>query len=165
MVLAKRYPFSLASWGMAVMVLLGAGVWHLNVFDLPVVSVIGIERTEIGEVGIAFMLTIPAYFVDRLINRQRIYQATLRAEQIRVLQVTMRTVQDIVNNNLNQLQLLRLEAEGHVSAERLEQFDNTIQDTAAQLTAIGNMEVFLEKPMPTGSGLDVKGCPFGVRMG
>jgi len=44
----------------------------------------------------------------------------------------MRTVQDIVNNNLNQLQLLRMEADGHVPDETLRLFDESIQDTATQ---------------------------------
>ena len=81
-------------------------------------------------------------------------EAILQAERLRVLQVTMRTVQDIVNNSLNQLQLLRIEAEGHVSANTLALFDQTLRDTAAQLSALGNMETFAEKPMAVGPGLD-----------
>jgi hypothetical protein len=69
--------------------------------------------------------------------------------------VTIRTVQDIVNNSLNQLQLLRMEADGHVSEETLTIFDATIQDTAAQWNALERMEWFAEKPMAIGSGLDV----------
>jgi hypothetical protein len=66
------------------------------------------------------------------------------------------------NNNLNQLQLLRLEAEGHVQDETLTLFDETIRDTAAQLTALGNMEVVVEKPMASGLGLDVSPGVFSV---
>jgi len=67
----------------------------------------------------------------------------------------MRTVQDIVNNNLNQLQLLRMEADGHVPDETLRLFDESIQDTATQLTTLATMEVFAEKRMASGLGLDV----------
>ena len=49
---------------------------------------------------------------------------------------------------------LRIEADGHVPAETLTLFDATILDTAAQLTALGNMKAFAEKPMAAGSGLD-----------
>jgi hypothetical protein len=73
----------------------------------------------------------------------------------------MRTVQDIVNNNLNQLQVLRLEADGRVPDETLTLFGETIQDTAAQLTALANMEVFAEKPMVSGPGLDVSRLSSG----
>ena len=68
----------------------------------------------------------------------------------------MRTVQDIVNTNLNQLQLLRIDAEGRVPDETLRHFDETIRDTAAQLEALGNVEVFAETPMASGPGLDVR---------
>ena len=64
---------------------------------------------------------------------------------MRVVLVTMRTVQDIVNNNLNQLQLPRFEAEGHVSNDTPTLFDDAFKDTAAQLMALGNIEVFARR--------------------
>jgi hypothetical protein len=79
-----------------------------------------------------------------------------RAEQLRVVHVTMRTVQDIVNNCLNQIQLLRLDAEGFVPEESLRLFDEAIQDTTTKLKELGNLEVFAEKQMAIGSGLDVR---------
>jgi hypothetical protein len=141
---------------MAVLATVAGMFWHINVFELPGASIIGIEQTEVGEIAIAFLLIIPAFFVDRVVTRQRSQEAHMQAEQLRVVRVTMRTVQDIVNNNLNQLQLLRLEADGRVPLETLTIFDATIQDTAAQLTALGNMEVFAERAMESGIGLDVR---------
>jgi hypothetical protein len=72
-----------------------------------------------------------------------------------VVRLTMRTVHDIVNNNLNQLQLLRIEADGRVPDDTLRHFDATIHDTAAQLTALGNADVFAEKAMASGPALHV----------
>ena len=66
---------------------------------------IGIEPNESDAIVIAFLLVIPAFFVDRAVARQREHEAQLQAEQLRVLRVTRRTVQDIVNNDLNQRQL------------------------------------------------------------
>jgi hypothetical protein len=151
----RRFPYTSVALALALIVLVTASIWHIDVFAVPGASIIGIEQTEIGEIGMAFLLVIPAFFVDRIVARQRTQEAQLRAEQLRVLRVTMRTVQDIVNNNLNKLQLLRLEAEGHVPDETLTLFDETIRDTAAQLTALANMEAFAEKPMASGPGLDV----------
>jgi hypothetical protein len=96
---------------------------------------------------------VPAPFVERAIARQRAHEAQLLEEQLRVVRVTMRTVQDIVNNGLNSLQLLRLEAEACVPPDRLAAFDAIIQDIAAQLKALGNVEVFEEKRMASGPGL------------
>jgi hypothetical protein len=40
----------------------------------------------------------------------------IHLQRLRVFKATMRTVQDIVNNLLNGLQLVHLEAEGHMPA-------------------------------------------------
>jgi signal transduction protein with GAF and PtsI domain len=81
------------------------------------------------------------------------HEAQLQAERLRVVQVTMRTVQDIVNNCLNQLQLLRIEAEGKVPDESLVLFDDAIRVASDKLTALGNIHEFTEHHMAVGSGL------------
>jgi hypothetical protein len=153
--LPHRLPYTAVTIALAIVVTVLAIFWHIDVFDLPGFSLVGLEHSESGEVAIAFLMVIPAFFVDRAVSRERVHDARLQAEQLRVVHVTIRTVQDIVNNNLNQLQLLRIEAEGSVSSETLELFDAAIHDTAAQLTALGNIEVFAEKAMESGSGLHV----------
>jgi signal transduction protein with GAF and PtsI domain len=81
-------------------------------------------------------------------------EGQLQAERLRVVHVTMRTVHDIVNNCLNQLQLLRLHAEGHVPEESLMLFDQAIHTASAQLKALGDMQEFTEKRLEIGIGLD-----------
>jgi PAS domain S-box-containing protein len=279
--LLRRFPCTSVAFGVAVIVMIAAVVWHIDVFELPGFDLIGFAHTEVGEMAIAWLLLIPAFFVDRAVDRARVGEANRvnfalsaarigvwewelasdrvtcsttwaaafgvrpnevpttsreffelvhpddrqslgeateramrertdlatefrtttsagpvrwvaahgrvaydvngkpvrvlgvnidishrksleeqlleahrQADRLRVLQATMRTVQDIVNNNLNQLQLLRVEAEGHVADDTLTLFDATIQDTAAQLTALANMETFAEKPMEIGLGVD-----------
>ena len=83
-------------------------------------------------------------------------EAQRQAERLRVVHVTMRTVHDIVNNCLNQLQILRLDTEGYVPEESLALFDQAIRSAAAQLKALGDMDEFTEKRMEIGMGLD---CP------
>jgi diguanylate cyclase (GGDEF)-like protein len=93
-----------------------------------------------------------------IVNDARfMHESQLQAERLRVVQVTMRTVQDIVNNCLNQLQLLRLAAESLVPDESLILFDEAIRNASEKLRALGNMEVFAEKLMAAGTGLDVEG--------
>lgn len=67
----------------------------------------------------------------------------------------MRSVQDIVNNCLNQLQLLRMDAEDHVPAESIELFDQAIKNAAAQLKALGDLENYAEKQMEVGPALAI----------
>jgi vacuolar-type H+-ATPase subunit I/STV1 len=70
------------------------------------------------------------------------------------VQVTTRTVHDVVNNSLNQLQGLRFDAEGHVPPESIATFDATIRDTFAKLAALGDLRTDAEKPMEIGVGQD-----------
>ncbi len=87
------------------------------------------------------------------------HESQLQGEGLRVVRVTLRTVQDIVNNCLNQLQLLRLAAESLVPDESLILFDEAIQDASEKLRALGNMEVFAEKPMAAGKGMLLGSTP------
>ena len=87
---------------------------------------------------------------------ERRHALELQAEQIRVVHVTMRTVLDIVNNCLNQLQLLRHDAEGVVPAESLSLFDKAIQDASTQLKALADLEAYAERQMEIGAGLDIR---------
>jgi len=106
------------------------------------------------------MIAAAAAQLSPIVSDARVLrQAQLQAERLRVVHVTMRTVQDIVNNCLNQLQQLRLAAEDHVPEESLRLFDEAIQDAATKLRALGNMEVFAEKSMAAGTGLDVTPKP------
>jgi signal transduction protein with GAF and PtsI domain len=87
-------------------------------------------------------------------DARMVHEAQMQAERLRVVRVTMRTVQDIVNNCLNQLQLLRLNAEGHVAEESLVQFDEAIHEASAKLRAMADAKTFTEKQMAIGTGLD-----------
>jgi hypothetical protein len=152
----ERFPYSVATLLFAVVVFLAAVIWDVNVFRVPArFNLIGIENSETGEICIVFLLTIPALFVDRVVARLRAYEGQLHAERLRVLRLTMRTVEDIVNNSLTELQLLRMHAEGNVPDEVLIVFDRTIMHTAAQITALGNLTVFTERPMASGPGLSM----------
>jgi uncharacterized protein involved in propanediol utilization len=56
---------------------------------------------------------------------------------------------------LNQLLLLRLDAEGLVPTESLTLFDQAIKNTSAQLKALGDLEAYAEKQMEMGTALDI----------
>jgi hypothetical protein len=156
----RRFPYTFSALALAVIVVVVALIWDLSAFDLPGVDIIGIEANETDAIVITCLLVIPAFFIDRSVTRQRAHEAQLQAEQLRVLRVTMRTVQDIVNNNLNQLQLLRVQAEDRVPDETLTLFDETIQNTASRLTALANLDVFSEHPMTIGPSIYVR-APSG----
>jgi K+-sensing histidine kinase KdpD len=159
-----RFPFTSAAAMFAVFVVSAALIGDINLIDFPVLVMNRIEKHEVDDIFTALLLLIVALIVDQIRAARREKReaqrqaeqrkAELQAEQVRVVQVTMRTVQDIVNNCLNQLQLLRLDAEDIVPAESLRLFDEAIQQTSSQLKTLGDLEVFAESQMAVGSGLD-----------
>jgi PAS domain S-box-containing protein len=78
----------------------------------------------------------------------------IQLQRLRVFKATMRTVQDIVNNLLNGLQVVHLEAEGQLPAEMLTLVDRTIQEASVKLKTLGDLETVKEKEMAIGLGID-----------
>src|SRR5579864_3699759 len=143
---AFRFPLTAAAAGVAASVVLAAMIWHVDFVHLPFAGFQGIEPTEIDDIAVACVALIAAVSLD-LMRARATEAALLQAERFRVVQVTMRTVQDIVNNALNQLQIVRLEAEGHVQDASLALFDEVIHATAAKLNALGDLAAYAEKQM------------------
>ena len=81
----------------------------------------------------------------------------IQLQRLRVFKATMRTVQDIVNNLLSGLQLVHLEAEDQLPAEMLTLVDRMIQEAAAKLKTLGDLETVKEKEMAIGVGIDYPG--------
>ncbi len=81
----------------------------------------------------------------------------VQEERLKVLKATMRTVQDLVGNFLNNLQLFRLEVEekNALSSESLELMDSIIDDTATRIKKLGDLDTIHEKQMAGGAiGID-----------
>ena len=81
----------------------------------------------------------------------------IQLQRLRVFKATMRTVQDIVNNLLNGLQLVRLEAGSQLPAEMLTLIDQMIQEASVKLRALGDLETVKEREMAVGLGIDYPG--------
>jgi PAS domain S-box-containing protein len=100
------------------------------------------------------MLGVNLEISDRKLLEEKVLQANVEAERLRILKATMRTVQDIVNNALMSLYEFRGEAEPHVSPQSLERFDRIIAETAAKLRTLGDLEHVTETQMEMGTGID-----------
>jgi signal transduction protein with GAF and PtsI domain len=121
---------------------------------LGVLVVQTIERRLFSADEVRMMTTAAAQVAPMVSDARVQREALLQAERLRVVRMTMRTVHDIVNNCLNQLQLLRFEAEGHVPEESLALFDQAIAFAASELKTLGDADQFTEKQMEIGIGLD-----------
>ena len=124
-------------------------------FLVGVLVVQTVDPREFSAHEVRMVATAAAQLAPLVSDARSAREELLQAERLRAVHVTMRTVQDIVNNCLNQLQVLRIEAEGHVPEESLAAFDEAIRSASAKLRALGNLEVFAEKEMAVGTGLDL----------
>lgn len=129
------------------------GVWNAPL-TLPALLMFSVRAGVVALIGLVFARQAE-YERELRLEMQRRHAVQLRAEQLRAVQVTMRSVEDIVNNCLNQLLLLRVEAEGLVPEESLAAFDEAVREASARLKALAELQAFAEKQMEIGMGLDV----------
>jgi hypothetical protein len=150
-----RFPLTSIALVLGSIVVSGALVGHINVIQVTAGALDGIAPNEVDDVAIVAVLTALAFIADHVLAARRAQHEiiSLQIERLRVVQVTMRTVQDIVNNCLTQLQLVRFEAEGLVPPESLALFDDAIHDTAAKLKVLGDLDTYAEHQMAAGTGL------------
>ena len=92
----------------------------------------------------SLVATIVALFMMNLTERveKEKRELQLRESKIRTLKITMFTVHHIVNNFLNRLQLIRLEAEdeGTISQKTLEKLEDDITEVSKKLVELSEIE-------------------------
>jgi hypothetical protein len=118
-------------------------------FDLVKVNLAfleGIKKRSVDDIVVAVALIFVGITIDMSKRRGR-RQAEIKEQRLRVLKATMRTVQDIVNNFLSNVQLFRMGAEGALPEEILKQFDGIVEEAAKQIRALGNVDEVNEKRM------------------
>jgi hypothetical protein len=150
-------PFTSVASVFAALVFVAACTMDINVIDLNLRVLERIERSELDELLSASVLVLVAFGVDQVrAARVRRRENGLKAEEVRVVHVTMRTVQDIVGNCLTELQLLRMEAEGLVPTAALSMFDESIRVATSKLTALEALKTFAERKMAMGGSLSIE---------
>jgi PAS domain S-box-containing protein len=83
----------------------------------------------------------------------------LAVQRLRVFRATMTTVHDIVNNLLNGLQLICLEAgDGRLSEDTCALFDRLIEGAAEKLKRLSDQQHVREKEMAIGLAIDYPGA-------
>jgi HAMP domain-containing protein len=92
--------------------------------------------------------------VNAMATNLRRHHADIEAQRLRVFRATMTTVHDLVNNFLANMQLIRMEAEDRLPQDTLDLFDRLIDDNAAELRLLGELEVVREKEMAVGTGIE-----------
>jgi PAS domain S-box-containing protein len=88
------------------------------------------------------------------VTARKMHEEAIEQQRLRVLKATMRTVEDIVGNCFNSMQLLRFEAEGVVPEATLAIFDRVLAEGMERLRALGNLQSTPERQMVMGIGID-----------
>lgn len=139
--------------------LLGAALYVLSLaFDIDIFEALlkllrNHEHAEADEIVIAAVLTAGGLIADLVRMRmRRDHELEVQRQRLRVLKATMRTVQDIVNNALNGLVLMRLEGESGkpLDRESLRLMDSIIYETSQKLKELGDLDDTPEREIDSG---------------
>jgi hypothetical protein len=109
---------------------------------------------EVDDDIAAIVLFVIGLTVDlRRVNKQYMSEMHIQAQRLAVLKATMRTVQDLVNNFLNNMQLVQLEAGDALSPETLSLLENATRETFEKLKALGDLDCVPETKLAIGDGI------------
>jgi len=149
--------------GLGVTIVLAASLTDFDLIKLDLKILDGIEEHQVDDIFVGFALLFAGVALDRwLSNRRKRRQVALAEERLRILNATMRTVQDVVNNLLNNIQFFRTEAEGVSPEETLNHLDVVIEQAVKQIRSPGNLDEVREKQMASGVGIDYAAKPRNV---
>ena len=124
---------------LAVAIVMMASLTDIDVVKLDLRLLDGIEKHEVDDVVSGFMLILVGLIIDRFLSaRRKHHEAEVEAQKLKTLKATMRTVQDIVNNFLNNLMLFEMEATVVMPDGSLDPLQELIQQTSQKLTAFEN---------------------------
>ena len=143
---------------LAIVVILAASFGDFDFIALKLTFLNGIEKNEIDDILVVLALIFGGIATNWWIQerrKRRRRQAENEENKLKVLKATMRTVQDLMNNFLNNIQLFRIEAEGVLPEESLELFDDLIQQTSGKLKELGDLDIVNEIQMASGTGIEV----------
>ena len=122
-----------------------------------------IARNHLDALITAVLVIAAGLFTDVFLAGQKAKrEAEIQAQRLSVLKAAMRTVQEIVNNAFNELQLFRLDAEGLLPQESLKLFDGVIRGTAAKLRVLADLESTPETITPFGPRIDFEPGSLGA---
>ena len=132
---------------------------HLELFArfVAFVSHIDVRDYELDEIILLSVIVMMGSTIDMVWYRSKTkHDAKLQEERLRAMRLTMVTVEDIVNNLLNNMQYFRLKSEqGKVlDAHELALLDKQVKETTEKLKKIHALAAVIERDFGQGiSGL------------
>lgn len=148
--LRRRHPLLLITLVLAGLYLLEETYLNLSILDWVIHALTVFDNFKAHEIIQLALYIMLAIAIDQYRNAARSRRARqLDQDRVRVVQSTMATVQDIVNNALNNLVFIQIEAEKSAALpqETLQTFDSIITDTAKKLKDIRELEHVSERAL------------------
>ena len=127
--------------------------FDIDIFEATLELLQKHEHVEADEIVLAAVMLAGGLLADLVrIRLRRDHELEIQRQRLRVLKATMRTVQDIVNNALNGLVLMRLEGESGkpLDRESLRLMDSIIYETSQKLKELGDLDDTPEKEIDSG---------------
>jgi hypothetical protein len=149
----NRYKMTLAMGVFSILYMLLYSFINIDLFELLVVALAKIEALKAEEVFLGTVFIVIGFLIDLLLFwRRNIFKRKMNEEKLSTLRSTMTTVQDVVNNFLNNLLFFRFEAEksAALNEESLKVFDDLVSDTANKLQEIDALEKILKRDFGAG---------------
>jgi len=144
----RRYPVFIAVLTLCALYLLSDPFANYQVFNGVLELLSAFEVAKAHEIILLALVLILGVAIDQTRNAVRYRsQRRLDGARLQVVKTTMATVQDIVNNALNNLIFIHMEAEKSqaLSQETLQTFENIISETAEKLREINDLEIVEER--------------------
>jgi len=148
--MARRYPMFIIIFCVGALYYITNPFADFELFDRFIKLLVKFEDLKLHEIIFLTLFLVVGVAVDQTRNGARDRrQRKLARERLRTVQTTMATVQDIVNNALNNLVFIQIEAEKSqaLSPETLETFDKLITGTAEKLRDVNELEVVSERDL------------------
>ena len=146
----KSYPATLVSLLAGGLLFAVSIIFNLDFFELFVQSLHNMEHFEIDEIIIPLFITLIGVSIDVYkISIDKRNAAQLSEAKLESLQTTMRTVQDIVGNSMNNLILYTMEAKetGTLSEQSINDLENLINNTAKKIDRLASIKEIRERKL------------------
>lgn len=147
-----RFPWTAAAFVGAGTVTVAAIVGQVNLVHWPAALLARIDVTEVDDMLTAFAVVAIAFVIDQTTAaRAATRTRASEAERRRHVDARKHVLHAVVHHNFDELQRLRLDAEGRAPAATLRWFDATIREATWRLTAFSSPAAGTEGHRDTGA--------------
>ncbi len=149
----NRHKYTVMAAFLGIVSVFMARQWDYDLWEVTASALNAFDLIKGHEIMFLGFFVVIGFAID-INNRRKRHRKfrELSEERVQAMKATMTTVNDIVNNALNSLQIFRLEAEKNaaLSPGSIHQFDAIIFDTASRLKNVHDLDVFVPHKIAEG---------------